>query len=72
MSEVFGFDAFSPKEIAARVDTVGAAKAHLPLLSTLMLSVLAGAFVGLGALYPLRRMPDRSRKQAPPLMRLTR
>lgn len=51
MSEVFGFDAFSPKEIAARVDTVGAAKAHLPLLSTLMLSVLAGAFIGLGALY---------------------
>lgn len=51
MSEIFGFDAFSPKEIAARVDTIGAAKAHLPLLSTLMLSVLAGAFIGLGALY---------------------
>ena len=51
MSEIFGFDAFSPKEIAARVETVGVAKAHLPLIPMLMLSVLAGAFIGLGALY---------------------
>jgi formate/nitrite transporter len=51
MSEIFGFDAFSPAEIAARVETVGVAKAHLPLLSMLMLSILAGAFIGLGALY---------------------
>lgn len=51
MSEIFGFDAFSPKEIAARVETIGVAKAHLPLLSMLMLSILAGAFIGLGALY---------------------
>jgi len=51
MPEIFGFDAFSPKEIAARVETIGVAKARLPLLSMLMLSVLAGAFIGLGALY---------------------
>ncbi len=51
MSEMFGFDAFSPREIAQRVETIGVAKAHLPLLSMLMLSVLAGAFIGLGALY---------------------
>jgi formate/nitrite transporter len=51
MSEIFGFDAFSPNEIAARVDTIGVAKTRLPLLSLLMLSVLAGAFIGLGALY---------------------
>jgi len=51
MSEIFGFDAFSPKEIAARIETVGVAKAHLPTLSMLMLSILAGAFIGLGALY---------------------
>jgi formate transporter len=51
MSEIFGFDAFSPKEIAARVETVGVAKAHLPLIPMLMLSLLAGAFIGLGALY---------------------
>lgn len=51
MSEIFGFDAFSPTEIAARVEKIGVAKAHLPLLSMLMLSVLAGAFIGLGALF---------------------
>ncbi|MDI6815824.1 MAG: formate/nitrite transporter family protein [Actinomycetota bacterium] len=51
MTEIFGFDAFSPKEIAARVETIGVAKARLPLLSMLMLSVMAGAFIGLGALY---------------------
>lgn len=51
MSEIFGFDAFSPKQIAAQVETIGVAKARLPLLSMLMLSVLAGAFIGLGALY---------------------
>jgi len=51
MSEIFGFDAFSPKEIATRVETIGVAKARLPLIPMLMLSVLAGAFIGLGALY---------------------
>ena len=51
MSEIFGFDAFSPKEIAGRVETIGVAKARLPLLSMVMLGVLAGAFIGLGALY---------------------
>ena len=51
MPEIFGFDAFSPKEIAARVQTIGVAKARLPLLSMMLLGVLAGAFIGLGALY---------------------
>lgn len=51
MSEIFGFDAFSPTEIAAQVEKIGVAKARLPLLSMLMLSILAGAFIGLGALY---------------------
>jgi formate transporter len=51
MSEIFGFDAFSPKEIAERVETTGVAKARLPLVSMMMLGVLAGAFIGLGALY---------------------
>lgn len=51
MSEIFGFDAFSPSEIAARIETIGVAKTRLPLLSMLMLSILAGAFIGLGALY---------------------
>ncbi len=51
MPEIFGFDAFSPKEIAERVETVGVAKARLPLLPMIMLGILAGAFIGLGALY---------------------
>jgi len=51
MSELFGFDAFSPKQIAERVEQVGVAKARLPLLSLVLLGLLAGAFIGLGALY---------------------
>ena len=51
MSEIFGLDAFAPKEIAEKVETIGVAKARLPLLSMLMLGILAGAFIGLGALY---------------------
>jgi formate transporter len=51
MSELFGFDAYSPAEIAARVQSIGVAKVRLPLLSILMLAVLAGAFIGLGTLF---------------------
>lgn len=50
MSEIFGFDCYSPKEIAERVESVGVAKAGLPLLSMVALGVLAGGFIGLGAL----------------------
>jgi formate/nitrite transporter len=50
-SEIFGLDAFSPREIAERVQEVGVAKARLPLLSLAMLGMLAGAFIGLGSLY---------------------
>jgi len=51
MAEIFGFDAYSPKEIADRVETIGVAKARLPLSSQITLGVLAGGFIGLGALY---------------------
>jgi len=51
MAEIFGFDAFSPAEIAERVETVGVRKARLPLLPMFTLGVLAGGFIGLGALY---------------------
>ena len=51
MAEIFGFDAFSPAEIAERVEHVGVKKARLPLLPMLTLGVLAGGFIGLGALY---------------------
>jgi formate/nitrite transporter len=50
MSSVHGFDAYSPKEIAGRVNEFCVVKARMPLLSLSMLGVLAGAFIGLGAL----------------------
>jgi formate transporter len=51
MKEIFGSDCYSPKEIAERVENVGVAKARLPLVSMVALGVLAGGFIGLGALY---------------------
>ncbi len=50
MAEIFGLDAYAPREIAARVTEVGVVKARLPLLTLFLLGVLAGAFIGLGAL----------------------
>ena len=50
MSDLYGFDAYSPREIARRVEEVGVAKARMPLLPLTMLGVLAGGFIGLGAL----------------------
>jgi formate transporter len=50
MAEIFGFDAYSPEKIAERVENVGVAKAGLPLLPMAALGVLAGGFIGLGAL----------------------
>ncbi|PSV44104.1 formate/nitrite transporter family protein [Photobacterium indicum] len=51
MADMYGFDAFSPKQIAEKVDKIGVAKARLPLLSMVMLGILAGVFIGLGGLY---------------------
>ena len=51
MSELYGSDAYAPREIAQRVESVGVAKARLATLPLLMLGVLAGAFIGLGALF---------------------
>jgi len=51
MVDLYGSDAFSPAEIARRVQDVGVAKARLPLLQTAMLGVLAGAFIGLGSMF---------------------
>ncbi len=48
--EIFGSDAFSPHEVAARVETIGVTKARLPLRSMSMLALLAGAFIGLGSI----------------------
>lgn len=51
MSELFSFDVYAPREIAQRVETVGVTKARMAALPLLMLGVLAGAFIGLGAMF---------------------
>lgn len=48
---LYGFDAFSPAQIAEKVEQVGVSKARLPLLQMLLLGMLAGAFIALGAMY---------------------
>jgi len=60
MADILSLDAYSPKEIAARVESVGVAKARQGLLATAMLGVLAGAFIGLGALHYALVMSDAS------------
>lgn len=53
MSEIIAseikFDAYSPKEIASRVETGGVTKANLNFLAKFTLSVLAGVFIAFGA-----------------------
>lgn len=51
MPEIYGSDAYSPKEIADRIESVGVRKAQMPMLPMAALGVLAGGFIGLGALY---------------------
>jgi formate transporter len=44
-----GMDAFAPGEIASLVETRGVAKANASVITTFVLGVIAGAFIGLGA-----------------------
>ncbi|HSL31074.1 MAG TPA: formate/nitrite transporter family protein [Anaerolineales bacterium] len=50
MSE-FRIDALLPAEMAARAEFLGMRKAEMPFLKMFMLSVLAGAFISLGAIF---------------------
>jgi formate transporter len=50
MSELYGSDAYAPNEIAQRIENVGVAKARMAILPLLMLGVLAGGFIALGAM----------------------
>jgi formate/nitrite transporter len=45
------FDAYSPREIAQRVQDASMLKVRLPFLQLAMLGILAGGFIGLGSLY---------------------
>lgn len=46
-----GIDAYRPPQIAQLVEQAGVAKARLGALPTLVLAVLAGAFIAFGAMY---------------------
>jgi len=51
MSLLPSFDAYTPREIAQRVQDVCLLKSRMTFLQLAMLGILAGAFIGLGALY---------------------
>lgn len=55
---LYGFDAFSPTQIADKVEAIGVSKARLPLLQMIPLGVLAGAFIALGAMYYVLVLSD--------------
>lgn len=50
-SRASAIDALLPLEIARKAETIGAQKARLDLASLIVLSVLAGAFIALGAMF---------------------
>ena len=50
MSEI-RLDALLPQEMATRAEYLGVRKAEMPILKMFMLSVLAGAFIALGAIF---------------------
>ena len=54
ISSLDNFDAYSPSQIAQLVENVGVHKATLPLLQTVTLAVLAGAFIIPALTYGLR------------------
>jgi formate transporter len=51
MANEIQIDAFPPAKMAARMEDVGVKKSKLPLASMFMLAVLAGAFIGCGAIF---------------------
>jgi len=71
MAEIFGFDAYAPKEIADKVEAVGVAKTRLPLVSQFALGLLAGGFNGLGALFYPGHQRCRIKLRFQPLARRT-
>ena len=46
-----GIDALLPGEIARKAETIGAQKARMDVASLIVLAILAGAFIGLGAMF---------------------
>jgi formate transporter len=50
-SDAHGFDALLPAEMAQKAERIGAQKTRLDALSLLVLAILAGAFIALGAMF---------------------
>lgn len=51
MSEQISFDALLPPAMAAKAEDLGVKKAALPAINMFVLAVLAGAFIGIGAIF---------------------
>lgn len=51
MSDQISFDAILPAGMAAKAEDLGVKKAALPLLNMFVLAILAGAFIGIGAIF---------------------
>lgn len=51
MPKELSIDALLPQEMATRAEYLGERKANLPLLTMFTLAILAGAFIGLGAMF---------------------
>lgn len=51
MTEQIKIDALLPVEMAQRAEAIGVAKAKMDVISTFILAVLAGSFIGLGAIF---------------------
>ncbi len=51
-------DAYTPREIASKVERLGVAKARTDGLTLLVLAILAGAFISLGALFFITVVTD--------------
>ena len=60
MPDPDSLNAYTPAEIARRVEAAGESKARMALLPLAMLSVLAGAFIGLGAMLSVMVRADAS------------
>ncbi len=51
MDAIHPFDSLMPRQIAAKAEDVGVAKGHMDAPTTLLLAILAGAFISMGAVF---------------------
>ena len=62
------FDAYKPAKIAELVQSLGVTKAVLPVVPTIMLGLMAGAFIAFGAMYYTLVMTDNDMGLGPARM----